>query len=359
MTALDNLLGAPLSHFVALDQARRAYGAWLDRLGYGPVRTPSGILWTGPNARLLTYDTTASGPALLIVPAPIKRAYIWDLAREASVVRQGLAAGLRVHLLEWIDPEGPACSYGLHDHIGKAIMPALDAVAAAGVKGPAFLAGHSLGGTLAAVAAALHPERVAGLVLVEAPLCFGEHSGALAPLVAATPSSTVAALGRTPVPGSLLSLAAATAAPDVFLAERAFDWLASAGSTTAAAIHLRVERWMRDELAMPGPLFVDIVEGLYREDRLATGRLSLGGRTVDPAAFSTISMLAVVEPESRVVPPRSAIGLFERRPAKELRVLEYAGDKGVALQHVGPLVGQSAHQRLWPEILAWIAAQAA
>ena len=358
MTALDDLLGAPLSHFVALDQARRAYGAWLDRLGYGPVRTPSRILWTGSNARLLTYDTTATGAALLIVPAPIKRAYIWDLSPEASVVRRGLAAGLRVHMLEWIDPEGSARSFGLHDHIEKAIIPALEAMAA-GVEGPAVLAGHSLGGTIAAIAAALHPDRVAGLVLVEAPLRFGEHSGALGPLVAAMPSSTVAALGRTSVPGSLLSLAAVTAAPDVFLAEPTFDWLASAGSTTAAAIHLRVERWMRDELAMPGPLFVDIIEDLYREDRLATGSLSLGGRRIDPAALNTIPVLAVVEPQSRVVPPKSAIGLFERWPAKELCVLDYGGDKGVALQHVGPLVGQSAHQRLWPEILAWIAAQAA
>ncbi len=357
MGALDDLLGAPLAYFVALDRARRAYGAWLDQLGYGPQRTPSRILWTGPNARLLAYDTSAAGPALLIVPAPIKRAYIWDLTPEASVVRRGLAAGLRLYMLEWFDAEGPARNFGLYDHIAQAIIPALDVMAAAGTEGPAILAGHSLGGTLAAIAAALHPDRVAGLVLIEAPLRFGEHGGALAELVAATPPSSVAALARTLVPGSLLNLAAVAAAPDVFLAEPALDRLASAGDRASAAIHWRIERWMRDELAMPGPLLVDIVEGLYREDRFARGDLSLGGGKADPAALDAIPVLAVVEPQSRVVPPQSVIGLFELWPPKELRVLHYGGDRGVALQHVGALVGQNAHRRLWPEILAWIGAQ--
>jgi len=36
----------------------------------------------------------ASGPVVLIVPAPIKRPYIWDLAPEVSVVRRCLAAGV-------------------------------------------------------------------------------------------------------------------------------------------------------------------------------------------------------------------------------------------------------------------------
>jgi polyhydroxyalkanoate synthase len=35
-------------------------------------------------------------------------------------------------------------------------------------------------------------------------------------------------------------------------------------------------------------------------------------------------------------------------------VLWYEGDVGVALQHVGMLVGSNAHQALWPEILQWL-----
>jgi len=37
------------------------------------------------------------------------------------------------------------------------------------------------------------------------------------------------------------------------------------------------------------------------------------------------------------------------------RVLRYEGERGPALQHLGPLVGPGAHARLWPEILDWVA----
>jgi polyhydroxyalkanoate synthase len=35
-------------------------------------------------------------------------------------------------------------------------------------------------------------------------------------------------------------------------------------------------------------------------------------------------------------------------------VLEYGGDTGVVVQHLGVLVGRNAHRILWPRILAWL-----
>jgi polyhydroxyalkanoate synthase len=50
---------------------------------------------------------------LLLVPAPIKRPYVSDLAPGRSVVRRALVAGLNVGLLEWTGPEGDAAGHGL------------------------------------------------------------------------------------------------------------------------------------------------------------------------------------------------------------------------------------------------------
>lgn len=344
---LDGVIG----HFRALDAARRRSGAWLEWLGFGPVRMPGQLLWTKPNARLLAYSAAASGQDLLIVPAPIKRAYIWDLAPEVSVVRRCVTAGLRVHMLEWTDAEESAGAFGLHQAV-KTIDAALASVTAGGAR-RVFLVGHSLGGTLAAIAAALQPDRIAGLILIEAPLRFGARDSALMPLATA-PRSIFRAFGRRSVPGVLLSLAATTAAPELFLAQPAIDRMASFGSATDFFIHWRVERWLRDELAMPGALFLDVVEQLYRENRFARGVLSLGGATVEPMALAGIPVLAVVEPQSRLVPPGSATGPLAALPARELDMLPYEGEPGVALQHVGALVGRAAHRRLWPRILRWM-----
>ena len=70
-----------------------------------------------PGMRLLAYqDASAVGPAILLIPAPIKRAYIFDLVARASVVRRWREAGRAVFLLEWTDPTGLSCSYDLTNY---------------------------------------------------------------------------------------------------------------------------------------------------------------------------------------------------------------------------------------------------
>jgi polyhydroxyalkanoate synthase len=36
------------------------------------------------------------------------------------------------------------------------------------------------------------------------------------------------------------------------------------------------------------------------------------------------------------------------------RIIAYPGETGVALQHLGPLIGRAAHALVWPEIVSWI-----
>ncbi len=353
----------PPAAYALVDEARRQAGRALDAAGLGPVETPSRAVVAMPGARLRAYQPpgapAAGGPVLLIVPAPIKRAYVWDLLPEVSVVRRCLDRGLRVYLLEWLDPGPAEDGLGLADHAGSLPLAALDAVAAETGEAAAVLAGHSLGGTFAAVFASLHPGRVRGLVLLDAPLAFGPDTGGpLARAVAAAPRARVLrSMAGSPVPGSFTALLSTAAAPDAFVAQRWGDLAASLGNPLAAAVHARVERWALDELAMPGRLFEEVLERLYREDRLAAGTLEIGGRRVGLDRLRS-PVLAVTNPPGRVVPPASVLeGLASMPPEAPQRVLEYGGERGPALQHLGPLVGPEAHARLWPDILDWIAAR--
>ena len=92
--------------YTQLDHSRRLWGQRLDTLGLGPLETPSRRVLTAPYLTLKTYPTAANGRAILLVPAPIKRAYLWDLAPWASVVRRCLAGGLRVYLWHTGNPPG-------------------------------------------------------------------------------------------------------------------------------------------------------------------------------------------------------------------------------------------------------------
>jgi len=117
-----------------------------------------------------------------------------------------------------------------------------------------------------------------------------------------------------------------------------------------------VARWSLDEFPLPGRLFVDLIERLYRRDAFFRGGLPVAGLRTG-AADLRLPLLTVANPDSMVIPPGSVLPVHEAAPHPASRHLWYAGDRGVMVQHVGILVGRTAHRRLWPEILAWLAAR--
>jgi polyhydroxyalkanoate synthase len=290
---------------------------------------------------------------LLIIPAPFKRAYIWDLLPEVSVVRHCLSRGLRVYLLEWLIPTPREDEFGLAEYADRLPGAALETIAAeTGCRAP-LLAGHSLGGTFAAIFATLHPERVGGLVLADAPLVFGDQGGPLAQAAKAMPHArAIRGAAGSPVPGSVINALSVGAAPEAFQLQRVTDFAASLFDPRALAIHARVERWAYDEFPLPGRLFEDVLEQLYREDRFLKGTLRVRDRRTGIAGLRA-PVMAVVNPVGRVVPPRSLLDGLEASGCTSVQVLEYEGDRGPMLQHVGPLVAPLAHARLWPKILDW------
>jgi polyhydroxyalkanoate synthase subunit PhaC len=342
-----------------LDDLRRSAGRLLDTLGHAPRTTPSAVVDLAPGVRLHTYpDADPSGPPVLLVPAPIKRCYIFDLDPRCSVVARCLRHGLQPHLVEWTDPEPDQQRLGLDDYADGLLRHCLRAVADRTGARRVPLVGHSLGGTLAALCAAGYPDLVAGVALLEAPLHFGSHTGRLATLITTpTPGPTTGILDAFPngVPGSLLTLAAAAAAPTEFHLDRWTDLLGCLPDPEALATYLRVLRWTLDEFRQPRQLFLDVVERLYRRDEFFTGTLTLAGRTLGPADL-IVPMLTVVNPRSPIVPPSAVLPVHHAVATTDKQILQYRGDTGVVIQHLGVLVGRNAHRHLWPQILDWLQA---
>jgi polyhydroxyalkanoate synthase len=292
---------------------------------------------------------------VLIVAAPIKRPYIWDLAPTRSAIRYCLNQHLSVYLLEWLPPARGQGSSGLDAYAGEALSECLAKTAAdAGGEQP-FLMGHSLGGTLAAIHAALNPQGVRGLVLLGAPLCFqpgvSRFRDALVSLVPSGLSDIDV------VPGSLLSQVSALASPSTFIWSRLMDAALSLSDPSATAMHARVERWALDEVPLPGRLVREIVDWLYREDRFYRGTLAVCGREVGPSGLR-LPTLMVINTADEIAPPASIAPFAQAMPDGAARVLEYPGESGVGLQHLPILVGRQAYAHVWPEVMSWIKASA-
>jgi polyhydroxyalkanoate synthase len=329
-----------------LDSLRRRQGRILDGWGLEPHECEHQVVATGAIWRLRNYGGAATGPPVLIVAAPIKRPYIWDLLPPVSAVRCCLEQGLRVFLLEWAAPRME--SGGLTDYAGRFLGAAVAAVAQTTNGAKPILMGHSLGGTLAAIYAALAPHQVRGLVLLGAPLCFAPGSSRLRDaLVALAPSS--ASIGDL-VPGSWLTHLSALACPETFLWSRFADASLSLGDPWAFAVHARVERWALDEQPLPGQLMCELLDGLFRDDRLAKGRLLIEGTAIGPTRLD-LPTLMVVNRDDELAPP-AAVGPFAAAmPAGRALVLEHASELGAALPHLAILVGRRAHAQIWPMII--------
>jgi polyhydroxyalkanoate synthase len=338
--------------FEWLDYLRRYQGRVFDRLGLGPRESPFRVLFSRPGRRLRCYRAgTGNGPALLLVPAPIKRPYIWDLAPGRSVVRRAIERGRGVYLVEWMDVAADDPAFGLADFAGSLLDECIAEIAAQSSCASVVLAGHSLGGVFAALYSAYRPQRVAALVLLETPLHFPQRGGTLMSLPETGRASALAPSAR--VPGSLLSLMSAAAAPATFCTSRYLDYLASIGSPELMATHWRVERWTMDELALPRALFDDVVEQLYRQNGFMRGALCIGGKRLHPHEI-VAPLLVVYQPGSRVVPAESVRAFFDAAGSADKALLRYRGDVGVALQHVGSLVGDNAHREIWPRVFDWL-----
>jgi polyhydroxyalkanoate synthase len=218
-----------------------------------------------------------------------------------------------------------------------------------------LLAGHSLGGTLAAVYAALHPHRVAALLLLAAPLHFGPTIGSFASAATIAANFMALTIDGGNVPGSLLSGCSFTADPVTFGWARWLDWLCCPADAEPIQTNLLVERWALAETPIARRLFDEVVQLLYREDRLTRGLLRIGPRRVTPKMVRA-PLLCVLDRQCRVVPPESVLPFFHAVGSRDKRLLWHSHETGLSFQHVGVLVGSDAHGRLWPSVVRWLRA---
>lgn len=337
------------TQFAMADIFRRAQGDSLGALGLNPSECPYRVTASGAYWRLRNYGGNRGSPPVLIVAAPIKRPYIWDITPSVSAVRYCLEQRLQVYLLEWTPISQLTANNGLREYV-QAILGCLEKIAEENRGSKPFLIGHSLGGTLAAISCAQASRDVCGLVLLSAPLCFQSGSDFRDALVTLIPSTQ---FGGESIAGSLLSNVTMLASPRSFIWARLKDAALSAADPRLMKVHARVERWALDEVAVSGTLFTQIAEWLYRENRFCCGTLDFGEGPVGPARLSAPTF-AFANAEDEVAPPASIKPFIDALPTKDARLIIFPPEVGVCLQHVSILVGRRARKHLWPELISWL-----
>ncbi|WP_207477800.1 alpha/beta fold hydrolase [Arenibaculum pallidiluteum] len=315
---------------------------------YRRAMPPVPAIWAEGDARLLDFGSLGAGGdgglPLLLVPSLINRGYILDLAPGRSFARWLAARGVRPLLLDWGRPGPRERRFTLDDYVSGCLARALQAaVAAAG--GPVVVAGYCMGGLLATALAGLHPEQIAGLLLMATPWDFhAEDAGAARRAAAALPLAEPLLAALDEMPTDVLQTLFAMLDPALALRKFVrFAALDPDGDEAHAFVAL--EDWLNDGVPLAAPVARECLGGWYGRNEPARGEWRVGGRPVRPEALR-LPVLALVPARDRIVPPASARALAEAIPGAELLA--------PPLGHIGMMASASAGTLAWEPILAWL-----
>lgn len=347
----ENVPDVPLLWpFAAARLAIDACFWWLER---SPAEQGDSCLaWTTPNTvaielatmRLRNCTRTRSGqPALVCAPYALHRALIADFAPGHSVVQSLQKGGIdRVYLTDWRSASPEMRYLSIDSYLGD-LNVAVDEIGA-----PVDLVGLCQGGWLSLLYAARFPAKVRRLVLVGAPVDLSIDS-ALSQLARNAPEvvyDQLVARGGGNVSGEeMLRVWSKAPSRDDIAAALQRDLADEEG----AALLARFERWNAETLNLPGTYYLEIVNRIFRENRIATGNFMALGRDIDlKQVRAPAFLLAGLDDE--VVPAAQALAtakLLGTPPA-------FVAAASVPGNHLGLFMGVQTHAYAWPRIAEWL-----
>jgi polyhydroxyalkanoate synthase len=295
-------------------------------------------------------DTPAThAEPVLLCYALVNRPYILDLQPDKSVVRQYLRRGFDVYLIDWGVPSHADRKLTIEDYVCGFLERALDHIRRKHDRNRVHLMGYCMGGTLAAVSAALDPEAVKTLTLLAAPIEFAGGESLLNLWTERTTfdvDALIDAYGN--CPAWFLQSCFLFMNPVRNFLDKAIAFYEQMDDPEKLSATFALERWLNDNIPVAGETFREFVKKLYQRNELVRGQLRLGQRLVDLRRI-TCPLLLLTASNDHLVPPASTEGI---RP--------HVGSRDVASMtmnagHVGLVVGGKAHDRFWPEVTRWVA----
>ena len=301
------------------------------------------------SARILAFlpkDGHTPEAALFLIPSLINRYYIMDLSEQRSIARYLASQNIACYLVDWGDPSDHEHGYDCAAYIRYFLQPMLHTIHAAHTDTPIHIAGHCMGGILAAGLAVQQPkDSISGLALLATPWDFSPEAmqtAAMGGKHRSTLEHDIDAHERFAGDHMLMLFYLR----DPWLFQEKLRQFPSITDPVKRQHFIALEDWANDCVDLTRGVARDCLIHWGADNALMRGRWQAGDAPLTPERLQHTRLFFALPKHDRIVPPASSEALARHFPhATTIRP-----DSG----HVGMLVGSRAQTQLWEPLKNWV-----
>jgi polyhydroxyalkanoate synthase len=319
-----------------------AYGATPKEAVY---REDKLTLWHFKGERTPTAKTP-----LLICYALVNTAWMVDLQHDRSLVKNLLAQGEDVYLIDWGYPDGADRWLTLDDYINGYLDRCVDVLRTRHDMDAINLLGICQGGAFSLCYTALHGDKVKNLITMVTPVDFHTPDNMLSHWMRNVDVDLfVDTLGN--IPADLMNWCYLTLKPLRLHQQKYVGLVDILDNPVEVENFLRMEKWIFDSPDQCGEAFRQFIKDFYQGNKLVRNEVEIGGRRVElPNIVQPV--LNIFAEQDHLVPPAASRALGDCIGTDDYTQLAFRGG------HIGIYVSGRAQREVPPAIHDWLHARA-
>jgi polyhydroxyalkanoate depolymerase len=298
---------------------------------------------------LRDYGQPGGIPTLVDAPHAGHTAMIADYHKDQSLVQTLLDNGVgHVALTDWKSATEDMKDLEIDNYLADMVVAIDD------LGGRVNLVGLCQGGWVATMIAARFPDKVNSLVLAGAPIDTDAGNGPIKKMAHETPLSfyrDLVALGGGLMQGKLMLQGWKNMHPEQHYVQDHVDLYEHIGDAAWLAKEEIFESWYENPIDLPGRWYLQAIEQLFKENRLAKGEFVGLGRKIDLRKIICPTYL-LAGANDDITTPEQVLDAAKYIGTSKDRIVQ----KTVPGGHIGLFMGARTLKEHWPAIARWIAA---
>jgi poly(3-hydroxyalkanoate) synthetase len=299
---------------------------------------------------LREYGRPGGIPTLVDAPHAGHTAMIADYHRGQSLVETLLANGIgHVLLTDWKSATPDMKDLDIDNYLAEMVVAIDD------LGGRVNLVGLCQGGWVSAMVAARFPDKVNSIVLAGSPIDTDAGNGPIKRMVHDSPASfyqELVGLGGGLMKGKFMLQGWKNMHPGQHYIQDHLDLYRHIEDPEYVSKEEAFNSWYENPIDLPGRWYLEVIDQLFKENRLARGEFVGLGRKLNLRNIACPAYLLAGASDD-ITTPEQVLDAAKYLGTPADRIVQ----KTVPGGHIGLFMGSNTLKEHWPPIARWIAAQ--